>query len=514
MAPRCKGRVPVEMTTEDVTKFLRDLSAAGVQIWASEGNLQFRAPAGVMTSAIRAAICERKREILTVLGGPKFYARGAPSWTPILRYHQNYWKQLQAGEFDIGFINGSRFVVKYNRPLDARSLHDRVAWLASRHSILRARVVENDEVGFLYDQPHESLLKVVDLSHRSDISRDQVRAVADDLVWSSFDASTGPLARIFAVRLSASEHLLGMVVHHFICDGVSLELLSKELIYGPAPQQTPALQYSDYILAMNEWIEGSGVQLRMAYWKAQLRNSPTTRLPPDFKCDPDASAELNVDLFSVPAKVASALNDVARRKQTTLFAVFLAAKMSALSWCLSSPDIVVLVQHHHRDNPLLLSVVGAVTDRLPVRAQISIHLSFEENLRKVQDALKAARTYEIPLGMLDDVLPDIGASGIAPGMNFLSFPAEAGRQLASQEFEPFPVTPPPRHGAGPKHAAHWMNAFCDSSGVHGSVGYSPALYRRETFARFLGIFCGVLEGVAEDPARPVVELCNRRLLSA
>jgi hypothetical protein len=498
------------MSARDVTKFIGDLSAAGVRLWASEGRLQFRAPPGMMTSALRAAVSEKKRAILAVLGGPEFHAREVPAWTPILRYHQSFWKQLQGGEFDVGFINGTFFVVKCNRRLDAHLLGDRVAWLASRHSILRARVVESDDVGFVIDQPHASLLKIVDLScHRGGSSRD-VKAIADDLVWYPFDPLHGPLARIFAIRLNASEHLLGLVAHHFICDRLSLEVLSKELLSGPCAHETPALQYSDYIRGMNEWIVGWGLPLRMEYWRAQLRNAPATRLPPDFECDPDASAELNVDRFILSAEVASALNTFARRKQTTMFTVLLAAKMSALSWVLGRPDIVLLVQHHHRDNEILLGVVGAITDRLPLRAQISVQRSFEENLTEVHEALRAAYAYDVPLSVIEDVLPEIGASVAAPAINFVNVTAEAKSGAASPEIEPFRVTPAPKHGSARKHTAHWMNVACNGAGIHGSVGYCSALYRRETFARFLGVFCSVLAGIAENAERPVVELCNRK----
>lgn len=497
------------MATADVTKLLRDLSAAGIQIWVSEGGLQYRAPAGTMTAEIRAAVAESKQEILTLLAGPKFHAREMPSCIPILRYHYDYWKQLQAGAFDIGFINGSFFVLKCRGSIDIELLKDRVARLAARHSILRARVVENDGVKFSFDQPHEALLKVIDLSCDYASQSHEVKAVADQLVWQAFDATAGPMARFFVVRLSENEHLLGMVVHHFICDGMSLEVLSRELLCGPSTQETPALQYSDYILAMNEWLDTGAPQLRMEYWKTQMRNAPATRLPPDFECDPDANAELNVDLFSVPANVASALSDLAKRKQTTLFTVVLAAKMSALACCVGKSDIVIIIQHHHRDNVNLLSVVGAITDRLPVRAQIVVEQSFEKNLSRVQQALQAAYAYDVPLSMLEGELSKIGASTVAPAINFLSYTAEKEKEVISSDIEIFPVTPASKHGTARKHAAHWMTAYRNGSGIHGSVGYTTALYRRETFARFLGIFCGVLEGIAENPEQSLHRLCNR-----
>lgn len=498
------------MATEDVTQFFRDLSAAGIRLWASEGSLQFRAPPGAMTAGIQAAVAERKREILSVLGGPEFHARGVPTWTPILRYHQRYWKDLQAGEFDVDFTNSTFFVVKCKRPLDPRVLKDRVTWLASRHSILRARVVESDDVGFLFDRRPESLLKVVDLSLHPRGSSHAAKAVADDLVWHPFDSLHGPMARVFAIRLNASEHLLGMVVHHFICDRVSVEVLSKELLCGPSVPETPVLQYSDYILGMNEWVDGWGFQLRMEYWKAQLRGCAVTRLPPDFECDPGTSADFNSNRFIVPARVASALSCFAKRKQTTLFTVLLAAKMSTLSWLLRKPDIVVLVQHHHRINGTLLNVVGGLTDRLPIRAQISMELSFEENLTRVHDELKAAYTYDVPLSVLENVVPDIGAFEIAPAINFLNVTPEANRWIPRQEIEPFHVTPAPKRGSVGRYNAHLMSVICNRSGIRGTVEYSSALYRRETFDRFLRVFCGLLEGIAENPARPVVELCTER----
>ncbi|WP_338282882.1 condensation domain-containing protein, partial [Corallococcus caeni] len=62
----------------------------------------------------------------------------------------------------------------------------------------------------------------------------EARALAKAQVLRPFDLSQGPLFRATLLRLSATEHVLVLVMHHIVSDGWSMDVLVREVaaLYG------------------------------------------------------------------------------------------------------------------------------------------------------------------------------------------------------------------------------------------------------------------------------------------
>src|SRR2546423_12812567 len=80
-----------------------------------------------------------------------------------------------------------------------------------------------------------------------------------------FDLTCGPLLRITLLRLTQTEHILLLTMHHIIADGWSIGVLIRELtacytaqLSGDDPR-LPALpiQYADYTIWQREWLQGA-----------------------------------------------------------------------------------------------------------------------------------------------------------------------------------------------------------------------------------------------------------------
>ena len=105
----------------------------------------------------------------------------------------------------------------------------------------------------------------------------------------SFSLASGPLLRVTLVRLSESEHLALVTMHHIVSDGWSLGVLVKEVgaLYeaysqgDESPLAELRLQYADYAVWQRGWLQGEVLEQQLSYWLEQLAGAPVLELPVD-----------------------------------------------------------------------------------------------------------------------------------------------------------------------------------------------------------------------------------------
>ncbi len=86
------------------------------------------------------------------------------------------------------------------------------------------------------------------------------------------------LFRAKLIRLSETDHLLLMSIHHIVSDGWSIGIAARELsewytamIEGREPDLSPLpIQYADYALWQKEYLTGEILQKQLSYWKEQF----------------------------------------------------------------------------------------------------------------------------------------------------------------------------------------------------------------------------------------------------
>src|SRR5262249_20730666 len=97
-----------------------------------------------------------------------------------------------------------------------------------------------------------------------------------------FDLSRGPLVRPGPIRLSDTEHIVQVTMHHIISDGWSLGVLIRELsaLYDAlrsgesSPLPELAIQYADYAAWQREWLQDEALRRQLDYWTARLDGLP------------------------------------------------------------------------------------------------------------------------------------------------------------------------------------------------------------------------------------------------
>ncbi len=291
-------------------------------------------------------------------------------------------------------------------PLAVEALEQALHLLVERHHALRLVVGAHD------GEPSPALLDVPSTSSPSRTHSDQgLRSEATR----SFDLARGPLFRFTLFRISPERHVLLLAFHHIVVDGLSLEVLLRELsdayaalVEGRAPELRPiALDYFD-----------------VAHGSAPSRSRPATTLSSttgssSSKSSPGSSSFQRT--FPRPSvlgdrggvigsarlrpELAQALRAFCRSEQVTPFMAMFSTFAALLHRCSGQDDVCIGVPVSGRTHPATEDVVGLFVNTLPLRSRSSASQSFAELIREVRDTtLDAFAHQDMPFERIVDAL--------------------------------------------------------------------------------------------------------------
>lgn len=135
-------------------------------------------------------------------------------------------------------------------------------------------------------------------------------------------------------QLSAQEHVLLVVQHHTITDGVSLDLLARDLAaaYSAAQSrsrpQWPSLsvQYIDYAAWQRQQSTAAVLDAELEWWRQTLAGAPALLELPADRPRPSVMSFAGAEAcFLTTAAVRHSLRQLAAAHKTTVFVVVLAA---------------------------------------------------------------------------------------------------------------------------------------------------------------------------------------------
>ncbi|HYH82010.1 MAG TPA: amino acid adenylation domain-containing protein [Longimicrobium sp.] len=284
--------------------------------------------------------------------------------------------------------------------LDAPALERSLSEMVRRHEIFRTTFgAEHGEPAQRIHPPWRVQLPARDLAGLGAAAR---AAAVDDAVRAEFhrpfDTAALPLARWTLLRLSAEEHLLLVVEHHFVHDGWSFTLFFRELreIYlaytegRASPLAEPAVQFADFAVWQRRWMESDVGQAKLRWWEEALAGLPPLVLPTDFP-RPTAlrhrGAAERVQL--PPARVAEA-RAFSRAHGVTFFVTLLAAFQALLGRWSGQRDFAVGSALGNRGQVALEGVIGMVVNTVALRADLGGDPTAAELLLRVRDTTLGA----------------------------------------------------------------------------------------------------------------------------
>jgi amino acid adenylation domain-containing protein/FkbH-like protein len=219
-----------------------------------------------------------------------------------------------------------------------------------------------------------------------------------------FDLEHGPLIRVSVVRLDEMDHALGIVMHHAITDGWSLDLLFRELeasyrsfvVEGTAPEFPPLLiQFADFARWQRRCMQGGVQEKELIYWAKKLAGAP---LELDLPTDPIGPAQpsakaarLAVDL---PEQLRQEIVKLGQGQGATTFMVLTTALAITLHKWTGKTDMVLGTVVAGRNRPEIERLIGCFMNFLPLRINLTGSETGLAALRAVKTEVIESQTHQ------------------------------------------------------------------------------------------------------------------------
>ncbi|MFQ3633047.1 amino acid adenylation domain-containing protein, partial [Roseiflexus sp.] len=312
-------------------------------------------------------------------------------------------------------------VVRLRGQLDLEALEQALNVVARRQEALRMRIVASDGQPALVIEPPEWIdthpirvwmhnLGVLPVGERE---VEAFRLVRDE-AQHPFRLEDAPLLRATVIRLTETEHVLALVMHHIIGDAWSSGILVREVTTAykaltagrmPVLPDLP-VQYADYAVWQREWLQGEALEQRLAYWRTHLSG-----LPPllDLPVDRPRPAVQTYNGAHTIITLSPALNHdvraLAQREGATLFMILLTAFATLLRRYSGQEEFAIGVPVAGRSHAEMEGVIGFFVNTLALRMNLTGHPSFREALQQVRaTALDAYAHQDVPFEMVVDAL--------------------------------------------------------------------------------------------------------------
>ncbi|HEX8180382.1 MAG TPA: amino acid adenylation domain-containing protein [Pyrinomonadaceae bacterium] len=314
----------------------------------------------------------------------------------------------------------------YNMPVAVRlkgtlsvpTLQRSLAAVVERHEALRTTfiTVEGRPVQ-LIAPPETPALPLLDLQAVPAELREQeaVRLTIAE-AHAPFDLRRGPLLRPKLLRLTETDHVLLLTMHHIISDGWSIAIFIREMAanYQAFLQGTPAqlpelpIQYADYAAWQQEAWEAQTFAPQLAYWTEQLAGLAPLQLPADYLRPPLQTSHGARATRLLARPLVEDLKALSLQESATPFMTLLTAFKVLLARFAGQTDVAVGIPIAGRNQAEVEGLIGCFLNTLVLRTEVSAGLSFRALLRRVREvALGAYAHQDVPFEkLLQELQPE------------------------------------------------------------------------------------------------------------
>ncbi|AMA46430.1 hypothetical protein APT63_12830 [Pseudomonas sp. 22-AL-CL-001] len=404
--------------------------------------------------------------------------------------------------------------LRLHGPLQPEALRQAFEQLIARHESLRSVMRQTGEhaeqivqAPFAFTLPLEPLDSLEEAALQTRIEQ-QVRQ--------PFDLTQGPLLRACLVRQAPDTHVLVLVLHHIVSDGVSMQVMVEELValyealsQGQAPS-LPALpiQYADYAVWQRDWMAAGERERQLTYWLERLGGpQPVLELPLDHPRPPVRSQAGASLALALPATVQDALRRLAREQGASLFMVLLAAYQALLHRHSGQTDIRVGVPVANRHHPSTERLIGFFVNTQVLRAEVDPRQPFTALLQDVRQAALGAQAHQdLPFEQLVEALAparDLSHSPLFQVM--LNYQSDARRSPGGQRVQALSVEGL-QWDTGLAQFDLTLEVFDGDEGLSMAFVYATDLFEHGRMQRLATQFVNLLHGIVERPEQAVAEL--------
>lgn len=400
--------------------------------------------------------------------------------------------------------------VKLKGILHTHTLEKCLREVVRRHDVLRTTFSsEGGAPRQLIAPQTEMSLSLIDLSALPYPERDGIaHQLAIEESRAPFNLEKGPLFRVRLVRLSRSEHLLLLTMHHIISDGWSSGVLIRELtlLYNAyhagvaQPLEPLPMQYGDFVSWEREWLEGRDIEADVTYWKEQLADCPDLlELPTDRPRPAVQTFKGARQYLRLSPHLTESLRAFCKSRGFTPYMVLLAGFQALLHRYSGQADVAVGTPVANRHRVETEPLIGFFVNTLVMRTDLGGNPTFTELLRRVKSVALGAYAHQaLPFDRLVEELRPVRKQSHAPFFQHIfvlqNTPSDS-ELIPGLNIEPYEVD------RGSSMFDMTITLGEGSEQINGWWEYSTDLFDHATITKMIARYERLLEVALAEPER-------------
>jgi amino acid adenylation domain-containing protein len=322
--------------------------------------------------------------------------------SPLSFAQQRLWV-LQQLEPDSAAYNGSNALI-IDGNINLEALTASINEIISRHEILRTsfELIDGQVIQNITNQLKISL-PIINLQNLSETEQQiEVKRLTAIDAQKPFDFTQAPLLRLNLIKLETEKHLLLVTMHHIISDAWSAGIFIKEIsaLYQafstekPSPLSELPIQYADFAVWQQQWLQGKVLENQLSYWKQQLQDAKTTLKLPRDKFSNEITATGKQYHFALSSELSQNLETLCQQQGVTLFMTLLTIFNTLLYSYSQQEDILIGSPIANRNRSEIEELIGFFVNTLALRTDLSNNPSFKELLQRVRKISLDAYAYQ------------------------------------------------------------------------------------------------------------------------
>ncbi|MGW8444293.1 non-ribosomal peptide synthase/polyketide synthase [Paenibacillus sp. S33] len=378
-------------------------------------------------------------------------------------------------------------------PINVSRFEEAFSKLIQRHESLRTSFIKVN--GTPVQKIHDEVTFEIDYCQAEE---SEIPTYLNEF-FQPFDLTKAPLLRVKLVQVSFERYLFLFDMHHIISDGVSTEILLRELtlLYNGKELKPLRIQYKDYAVWQQSELQNEALNKQQRYWLELLQEEiPKLQLPTNFARPKIRTFKGNVMNFIIDKTVSKQLENMVFKGDYTLYMLLLSAYIVLLHKYSGQEDIIVGTPVAGRTHPDLDSLIGMFVNTIVIRNQPEKDKKFSQLLKEVKEStLQAYENQDYPL---DAMIEKLGISSDL-SRNLLFDTTFALQHNSDQQFNMQSLTFTP-YDYDLKYAKFDISLLMNikNDQLYGSFEYSTELFKESMINKFVHDFKNILFQLCEN----------------
>lgn len=285
------------------------------------------------------------------------------------------------------------FKIKGN--IDKDILKKSIQTLVLNHDALRTSFDKKGELQTILPKIDVAFTELDFTSYGLNKQKSEIQKWFLDQYSLGFKLENAPLFRIYLLEISKAEKLFVMFSHHIIMDGISEQVVIREIIKnyntiqsGQPLLQENVMQFSQYIQALHGQVYQEHINTKKDYWVNKITDMPLTiNLPTDRVHPPKPSFKGARKKIVVNQELSDFIKDYSKKNGCSNFMTWISFYILWLHKISSQEELMVFTTSSGRYFENTSSMVGYSANAIIVKSELSHNPTFEKFMKEMKTEL-------------------------------------------------------------------------------------------------------------------------------